>query len=151
MDLLKVNSNNETLLEDFFYFMKNHKPHGHKDWPEIKEEFCSSLTNELYEKKSFLYLLKEPKTILNYFYIKFEKSINRIILLSYNPEDLIEYSKYLIELKNKKNYSIEIGLRDSEISKFIKNNTYFKIFKRYNLMNLKKMDYVETNPVNSQH
>ena len=151
MDLLKVNSNNENLLDDFFYFIKNHKPHGHKDWPEIKEEFCSSLTNELYEKKSFLYLVKESKTILNYFYIKFEKSIKRIILLSYNPEDLIKYSKCLLELKNKKNYSIEIGLRDFEISKFIKNSSYFKIYKHYNLMDLKKIDYAPTNPVNSQH
>ena len=58
MDLLKVNSNNENLLGDFFYFMKNQKPHGHKDWPEIKEEFCGNLTKELYGKKSSLYLLK---------------------------------------------------------------------------------------------
>ncbi len=124
MDLLKVNSNNETLLDDFFYFMKNHKPHGHKDWPEIKEEFCGSLTNELFEKKSFLYLLKESKTILNYFYIKFEKSINRIIFQSYNPEDLIEYSKYLLELKmsairNLHELDIHSGIKSSKITSFI--------------------------------
>ena len=71
----------------------------------------------------FLRSVLESKTILNYFYIKFEKSIKRIILLSYNPEDLIKYSKCLLELKNKKNYSIEIGLRDFEISKFIKNSS----------------------------
>ena len=151
MDLLKVNSNNENLLDDFFYFVKNHKPHGHKDWPEIKEEFCGNLTKELYEKKSSLYLLKYNKTIVNYFYIKIEKSINRIILLTYNPEDLIKYGKALLELKNKKNYSIEIGLRDFEISKFIKSSNYFKIYKHYNLMDLKKTDYVPTDSVDNQH
>jgi len=151
MDLLKVNSNNENLLDDFFYFVKNHKPHGHKDWPEIKEEFCDNLIKELNEKKSFLYLLKDNKTIDNYFYIKIEKSISRVILLSYNPEELIKYTKGLLELKNKKNYSIEIGLRDFEISKFIKSSNYFKIYKQYNLMHLKKTDYVATNSANTQH
>ena len=55
MDLLKVNSNNENLLDDFFYFIKNHKPHGHKDWPDIKEEFYGNLKKELYKKKTNLY------------------------------------------------------------------------------------------------
>ena len=146
MDLLKVNSNNENLL-DFFYFMKNHKPHGHKDWPEIKEEFCENLIKELNEKKSFLYLLKDNKTIVNYFYIKIEKSISRIILSSYNPEELINYRKGLLELKNKENYSVEIGLRDFEISKFIK-----KIFKNIeNVEDIKSLVKIQNECFNDHH